>query len=289
MDHLANLERAGTADQPFVSEATGRVNRLAWKTGTSYGYRDSWAMGVSGRWTIGVWLGRPDGTPMPGFYGQSAAVPLLLSVYSRLADNSPLPAQPNTVSEAKCAGRWGARPARPCLRFVCSARAPGCWKGAILPPCRIHGLALAAAPSGADRRGQADAGTLPRCGAIRFSGALAIVTGAVANARRATTGAACKWLCWEGQSAELQAPIRIVALGEGNLIRSQRYRLQPKVLGGVGKSAWFLNGQRLRWDGDQVLSVAGRYQLVVVDEAGNSDRIEFRVVHPDSDASTITR
>ena len=93
----------------------------------------------------------------------------------------------------------------------------------------------------------------------------------------------------EGQSAELQAPIRIVALGEGNLIRSQRYRLQPKVLGGVGKPAWFLNGQRLRWDGDQVLSVAGRYQLVVVDEAGNSDRIEFRVVHPDSDAGTITR
>ena len=80
-----------------------------------------------------------------------------------------------------------------------------------------------------------------------------------------------------------------MALGEGNLIRSQRYRLQPKVLGGVGKSAWFLNGQRLRWDGDQVLSVAGRYQLVVVDEAGNSDRIEFRVVHPDSDAGTITR
>ena len=80
-----------------------------------------------------------------------------------------------------------------------------------------------------------------------------------------------------------------MALGEGNLIRSQRYRLQPKVLGGVGKSTWFLNGQRLRWDGDQVLSVAGRYQLVVVDEAGNSDRIEFRVVHPDSDAGTITR
>jgi penicillin-binding protein 1C len=81
----------------------------------------------------------------------------------------------------------------------------------------------------------------------------------------------------EGQSAEQQAPIRILALGEGNLIRSQRYRLQPRVLGGVGKPAWFLNGQRLRWDGDQVVSKAGRYQLVVVDEAGNSDRIEFRL------------
>ena len=53
-----------------------------------------------------------------------------------------------------------------------------------------------------------------------------------------------------------------------------------QVLGGVGKPAWFLNGQRLRWDGDQVLSKAGRYQLVVVDEAGNSDRIEFRLENP---------
>lgn len=68
--------------------------------------------------------------------------------------------------------------------------------------------------------------------------------------------------------------------GEGNLIRSQRYRLQPRVLGGVGKPFWFLNGQRLRWDGDQVLSKAGRYQLVVVDEAGNSDRVEFRLENP---------
>ncbi|MNK88482.1 penicillin-binding protein 1C [compost metagenome] len=84
----------------------------------------------------------------------------------------------------------------------------------------------------------------------------------------------------EEQSADLQAPIRILALGEGNLIRSQRYRLQPRVLGGVGKPHWFLNGQRLRWDGDQVLSEAGRYQLVVVDEAGNSDRIEFRLENP---------
>jgi len=92
----------------------------------------------------------------------------------------------------------------------------------------------------------------------------------------------------EGQSAEQQAPIRIVALGEGNLIRSQRYRLQPRVLGGVGKPTWFLNGQRLRWDGDQVLSEAGRYQLVVVDGAGNSDRIEFRMVHPDGVAGAVT-
>ncbi|MBS0431964.1 MAG: penicillin-binding protein 1C [Proteobacteria bacterium] len=58
---------------------------LAWKTGTSYGYRDAWAIGVDGRWTIGVWIGRPDGTPSPGQYGAVTALPLLF----RIADMLP--------------------------------------------------------------------------------------------------------------------------------------------------------------------------------------------------------
>lgn len=140
-----------------------------------------------------------------------------------------------------------------------------------------HGLALAAAASGVDQGGQADSDPLPRCGAIRFSGALAIVAGAVAVPSRATAGAAGQRLQGRGAKHRTAGPHSHRGAGEGNLIRSQRYRLQPKVLGGVGKPAWFLNGQRLRWDGDQVLSEAGRYQLVVVDEAGNSDRIEFRL------------
>ena len=40
--------------------------RIAFKTGTSYGYRDAWAVGFDGRMTIGVWVGRPDGAPVPG-------------------------------------------------------------------------------------------------------------------------------------------------------------------------------------------------------------------------------
>ncbi len=48
--------------------------RLAMKTGTSYGYRDAWAMGYDGRLAIGVWVGRPDGAPMPGLMGVDVAV-----------------------------------------------------------------------------------------------------------------------------------------------------------------------------------------------------------------------
>ena len=56
------LEAGGHPDQPFVEGDTSGV-RLAWKTGTSYGFRDAWAVGVSGPYTLGVWIGRPDGTP----------------------------------------------------------------------------------------------------------------------------------------------------------------------------------------------------------------------------------
>ncbi|WP_275906741.1 penicillin-binding protein 1C [Aeromonas sp. 5HA1] len=275
------LSSQGRADQPFASEATGRVNRLAWKTGTSYGYRDSWALGVSGRWTLGVWLGRPDGTPLPGFYGQSAAVPLLLSVYSRLGDNSLLPAQPNTVSEAEICWPLGRRVSatlpEACLQhqraWLLDERDPPTLPDPMDWPSPLRQVALTS-------QGKP---TLARCDDASQSVWRALWPlslepwRAPGERRKALLASGCEG---EAQGADLQAPIRIVALGEGSLIRSQRYRLQPRVLGGVGKPFWFLNGQRLRWDGDQVLSKAGRYQLVVVDEAGNSDRVEFRLENP---------
>ncbi|VEC15866.1 penicillin-binding protein 1C [Citrobacter portucalensis] len=50
--------------QPLPDNALSRVVPLAWKTGTSYGYRDAWAIGVNARYVIGIWTGRPDGTPV---------------------------------------------------------------------------------------------------------------------------------------------------------------------------------------------------------------------------------
>lgn len=58
---------------------------IAYKTGTSYGYRDSWAVGFDGRHTIGVWVGRADGTPVPGLTGYKSAAPLLFDAFQRVA------------------------------------------------------------------------------------------------------------------------------------------------------------------------------------------------------------
>ncbi|MGI8527572.1 MAG: penicillin-binding protein 1C [Pseudolabrys sp.] len=57
--------------------------RIAFKTGTSYGYRDAWAIGFDGRMTIGVWVGRADGAPVPGLVGRVSAAPILFDAFSR--------------------------------------------------------------------------------------------------------------------------------------------------------------------------------------------------------------
>ena len=59
------------------------AGRIAYKTGTSYGYRDAWAVGFDGKRTIGVWVGRPDGAPVPGILGRTAAAPILFDAFFR--------------------------------------------------------------------------------------------------------------------------------------------------------------------------------------------------------------
>jgi penicillin-binding protein 1C len=70
-------------------------NRIAFKTGTSYGYRDAWSIGFDGRMTIGVWVGRPDGAPVLGLAGRTAAAPVLFDAFARTGKLPvPLPKPP---------------------------------------------------------------------------------------------------------------------------------------------------------------------------------------------------
>ncbi|ANN80377.1 penicillin-binding protein 1C [Bordetella flabilis] len=84
------LEGGGHPDRPlYQTAAAGKA--LAWKTGTSFGFRDAWAVGVTDHWTIGVWVGRPDGTPNPGFFGANVAAPLLRDIVAAMPDAAALP------------------------------------------------------------------------------------------------------------------------------------------------------------------------------------------------------
>ena len=69
--------------------------RIAYKTGTSYGYRDAWAVGFDGKRTIAVWVGRPDGQPVPGMIGRVTAAPILFDAFARAVPKiEPLRAAP---------------------------------------------------------------------------------------------------------------------------------------------------------------------------------------------------
>jgi penicillin-binding protein 1C len=71
---------------------------IAYKTGTSYGFRDAWALGYGPDWTVGVWTGRADGTPRPGAYGRNTAAPLLFALFDLL------PGEPGADPGAAAAG-----------------------------------------------------------------------------------------------------------------------------------------------------------------------------------------
>ncbi|MGL4488346.1 MAG: penicillin-binding protein 1C [Rhizobiaceae bacterium] len=68
---------------------------IAYKTGTSYGYRDAWSIGFDGRYVIGVWVGRPDNGAVPGITGGGTAAPILFEAFQRSGIKiSPLPSAP---------------------------------------------------------------------------------------------------------------------------------------------------------------------------------------------------
>ena len=71
---------------------------IAFKTGTSYGYRDAWALGYDGAYVAGVWVGRADAAAVPGLRGLDGAAPLLFDVFARIRTTPiPLPPPPENV------------------------------------------------------------------------------------------------------------------------------------------------------------------------------------------------
>lgn len=86
-----------------VKPPQGAAQRgIAYKTGTSYGYRDAWSVGFDGRYVLGVWVGRPDAGAVPGLSGYISAAPILFEGFVRSGLAAvPLPSQPSGVRRPK--------------------------------------------------------------------------------------------------------------------------------------------------------------------------------------------
>ncbi len=77
-----------------MGQGLSRQRAVAFKTGTSYGYRDAWSVGFSNDYTVGVWVGQADGSPRPGHVGRDAAAPILLKTFELLPADTRADAPP---------------------------------------------------------------------------------------------------------------------------------------------------------------------------------------------------
>ncbi|MBB4814536.1 penicillin-binding protein 1C [Pseudomonas rhodesiae] len=270
---------------------------LAWKTGTSYGFRDAWAIGVGPRYLIGIWIGRPDGTPVPGQFGLASAAPLMLQVHDVLTNrdsqrgiSAPVKVVPANVGVAAICWPLG----QPMSRTD--------------PNCRRQRFAWTL-----------DNTTPPTLQALDQPLSVGLMENVWVNAKGLRVDAHCPgaqarnialwpaplepWLPRaERREARIPAadpdcpppalaassPLSIVGVREGDQLRlpagsQQALQLKLSALGGSGRRWWFLNGAPLGDSANQDSINAsferlGRYQLSVLDEAGQTARLEFSVV-----------
>ena len=130
------LEASGRPGEREDLFERGNRPRIAWKTGTSYGFRDAWALGSTARYSVGVWVGRPDGTPLPGQYGAITALPLLVEVVDSLprqaGDGARSPPPAGVRKQAVC---WPlGLPPDPAEPAPCARRREAWTLDGVLPP-----------------------------------------------------------------------------------------------------------------------------------------------------------
>jgi len=86
LEAMVNLERP---DNESNWDLFASNRRISWKTGTSFGFRDAWAIGVTPEYAVGVWLGNADGEGRPDLVGIQAAAPVLFDIFDKLPENLP--------------------------------------------------------------------------------------------------------------------------------------------------------------------------------------------------------
>jgi penicillin-binding protein 1C len=110
-DALKDLYRPGeeTGWRYFSSS-----KKIAWKTGTSFGFRDGWAVGVTPHYAVGVWVGNADGEGRSGLTGTDAAAPIMFDVFSQLPKNAWFQKPTSEMTKAVICGTSGYRASALC-------------------------------------------------------------------------------------------------------------------------------------------------------------------------------
>lgn len=279
------LEGGGHPDQPFV-ETSGP--RLAWKTGTSYGFRDAWAVGVSGRYTLGVWIGRPDGTPNPGFFGANIAAPLLQQMASALPRSElPAAAMPAEVSSAQICWPLGSAAAITPPAHCHVKRTAWVLRDTIPPtlPDRLRGRSLLETiwfdpHSGLRTTPQC----LPDAQMREVAHWPALLEAWLPTEQRQQLGL----LAWSPNCPQANSvgSVRLLGLRNGSRLRpapgQKTITLALEAVGGTGHHFWLLDGKQVqagRSNKQQRFNMdsEGKHTISVIDAAGHYDSLLFNI------------
>ncbi|WP_194206177.1 peptidoglycan glycosyltransferase PbpC [Superficieibacter sp. 1612_C1] len=283
----------GGEDQPLPDGSLPRVAPLAWKTGTSYGYRDAWAVGLNARYTIGIWTGRPDGTPVAGQFGFASAVPLLNQLNNILqsrpvttGERVPVDPRPSSVSAATIC--WPGGQALPPGDTNCRRRLATWLLDYSQPPTLLlpsqEGIRGIRFPVWLNADGQRVAADCPDAVKKELQvWPLPLEPWLPAAERRAARLPAASRTCPPRQQQNI-LPLVLSGVREGAVIRhlpgQMTVSLPVQTTGGEGRRWWFLNGEALSDAGNVItlqLEKAQSYQLVVMDDAGQVATVTFEL------------
>ena len=135
LDALAHSERP---EQERGWERFADRRDVAWKTGTSFGFRDAWAIGTTPQYTVAVWVGNADGEGRPGIVGGVAAAPLMFEVFGLLPATTAFPVPLGDLKPTPVCRASGCLPAEACPDVD---TVMACLVTAAPPPvCRAHRL-----------------------------------------------------------------------------------------------------------------------------------------------------
>ena len=117
------------------------VRKVAWKTGTSYGFRDAWAVGVTPDYAVGVWAGNAEGQGVPGLTGAKTAGPVMLDVFNLLPDSGAWFEQPvgDEMTFAKVCTRSGHLAGVYCDETEVVALPPAAMRSEVCPYHKLAG------------------------------------------------------------------------------------------------------------------------------------------------------
>lgn len=276
--------------QPLPDNALPRIVPLAWKTGASYGYRDAWAIGVNARYIIGIWTGRPDGTPVVGQFGFASAVPLLNQVNNLLlahAGRLPEDPRPQTVSRGVIC--WPGGQSLPPGDSNCRRRLATWLLDDSQPPTLLlpeqEGINGIRFPVWLDDTGRRVAADCPQAREHTFIvWPRPLEPWLPSTERRSARLPVASALCPPLQGSNA-APLMLSGIREGAVIRQlpgqENVTLPVSTTGGKGHRWWFLNGEPVNSANNRLsllLNIAGRYQLVVIDESGQVAAVNFELM-----------